>query len=174
MDPVAIGVVLSSVITPLAKQLLAHPETVAKGVDWVWSAAEHFLKMRRGQVDADDPAPLPPESEPAPDAAGKDVQTPSPPRVKRDLDQLKLDLLEKQVDSEMKLVTQYVGNLQTLSQQAAQYGGEEFAPLVMVNQIKNQRRSIVEHLNELAGLMSDVYEVQVEGVDELAAIADAS
>jgi len=174
MDPVAIGVILSSVITPLAKQLLAHPETVAKGVNWVWSAAEHFLKMRRGQVDADDPAPLPPGPEPAPDAAGKGVQTPSPPRVKRDLDKFKLDLLEEQVDHEMKLIKKYVGNLQTLSQQAAHYGGEEFAPLVTVNQINYQRRSIVEHLNALAGLMSDVYEVQVEGVDELAAIVDAS
>ena len=99
----------------------------------------------------------------------------------KDLSQLGVDYLKAadddaraKIEFQMKLVTQYVGNLQTLSQQAAQYGGEEFAPLVMVNQIKNQRRSIVEHLNELAGLMSDVYEVQVEGVDELAAIADAS
>jgi phage-related minor tail protein len=78
------------------------------------------------------------------------------------------------VESLMKQIEIYVGNLQHLSQQAGQYGGEELAPLHVVNQIKLQRKSIVERLNELADLMNQIYDVQVEGVGKLAEALDAA
>jgi hypothetical protein len=164
MEPISIGLALgSAVVMPLAKHLLdkaANPENVAKGVAWVWSAAEHFLKVRRGQASPDEPAAAPP-------AAPPEETSTAAPRIRTDIDDFALKLLSSQVDSLMKRVETHMGNLQHVLQQAAQYGGEEFAPIVVVNQIKLQRQSIVECLDELASLMNQVYGVQVEGVDKL-------
>jgi hypothetical protein len=160
MEPISIGLALgSAVVMPLAKHLLdkaASPENVAKGVAWVWSAAEHFLKVRRGQASPDEPAAAPPEE-----------TSTAAPRIRTDVDDFTLKLLSSQVDNLMKRVETHMGNLQHVLQQAAQYGGEEFAPIVVVNQIKLQRQSIVECLDELASLMNQVYGVQVEGVNKL-------
>jgi hypothetical protein len=61
MDPITIGTAIgTTVVAPLAKELIqkaAQPETVAKGINWVFSAADHFLKLRRGQTSPDEPAP---------------------------------------------------------------------------------------------------------------------
>ncbi len=173
MDPISIGAVVgTTVIAPLVRELakkVAKPETVAKGVAWVFSAADHFLKVKRGQVSPDEPVPAPPGTDEVIKREGvAEVDASSPPRVKPDIDDFTLNLLATQVDSLMKQIEIYVGNLQHLSQQAAQYGGEESAPVHVVNQIKLQRKSIVERLNELAGLMNQVYGVQVEGIDDLA------
>jgi len=153
----------------LAKQLLARatdPETVAKGVNWILSAADHFLKTRRGQVDSDEQTPPPPDLE----AGGEETQPPSFPHVKPDLDTFNLEILTTQVESSTEQIQTYVRNLQDLSQQAALHGGDEFAPPIVRNQIRIQRRHIGENLNELAALMNRIYGVQVEGIDKLTEI----
>ena len=159
---------------PLAKQLLekaVDPENVARGINWVLLAAEHFLKVRRGQASPDEPAPPLPNTE----TVDEDVQGPPPaPRVKPDIDNFTLGLLAGQVESLMRQIEIYVGNLQHVMQQAAQYGGEEFAPIHVVNQIRLQRKSITERLNELAQITNQVYEVQIEEVDKLAEVFDST
>jgi hypothetical protein len=179
MDPITIGTAIgTTVVAPLAKELIqkaAQPETVAKGINWVFSAADHFLKLRRGQTSPDEPAPaLPDAGEVVEGEIVEEAKVPSSPRVKPDIDEFTLNLLASQVESLMKQIEIYVGNLQHLSQQAGQYGGEELAPLHVVNQIKLQRKSIVERLNELADLMNQIYDVQVEGVGKLAEALDAA
>ncbi len=158
---------------PLAKQLIekaVDPENVAKGINWVLLAAEHFLKVRRGQASPDEPAPPLPNTE----TVDKDVHGPSVPRVKPEMEDFTLKLLASQVENLMELIEIYVGNLQHLLQQAAQHGGEDFAPLHIVNQIKLQRKSITERLNELAQIMNQVYGVQIEEVDKLAEVFDSA
>jgi len=170
MDPISTGLTLgTALVMPLAKQLLEkkiNPETVAKSVNWVLSAADHFLKIRRGQTSPDEPAP------PVPGATTEEegVQILPPPHFKPDMDTFALDLLTGQVEGLMKQIEIYVGNLQHVLQQAAQYGGEEFAPIHVANQIKLQRQSIVERLDELTAIMNQVYGVQIEEVDGLAMV----
>jgi hypothetical protein len=168
MDPIVIGTALGSVVvTPLAKQLLdraTSPEAVAKAINWVLSAADRFLKVKRGQTKPDDPIP----PLPIPETENEAAQVLPSLQIKREVDAFTLELLASQVDSLMKQIEIYLANLQHVSQQAAQYGGEEFAPIPLVNQIKLQRKSIIERLNELAGLMNQIYGVQVKEVDKLA------
>lgn len=166
MDPIATGFALGSVVVaPLAKQL-TDPETVTKGIHWVLAAADHFLKVKRGEVHPDEPAPLPPN----PEVVDEKVQTPSPLRVKPDIDAFKLKLWADQVESLMEQIEIYVGNLKLLLKQAALHGGEDKVPIALANDIKLQRRSIAEGLNELAGLMNQIYGVQIKEVDKLAEI----
>jgi hypothetical protein len=166
MDPVVTAVILSSLVTPLAKQLLdkaTDPEMVARGVNWVLSAADHFLKMRRGQVDPRESAPVPSDF----GAVSENVQASSSLSVKPELEAFSLEILTTQVESSMGQIRTYVRNLQDLLERAALEGGEEYLDPGTRNQIRAQRKYIGERLNELAGLMTQVYGVQVGGIDKL-------
>jgi hypothetical protein len=167
MDPISISLALTSaLVMPLARQLIekaVDPENVARGINWVLLAAEHFLKVRRNQASLDEPAPPLPSTK----AEDEGVHKPSGPHVKSDMEDFTLNLLADQVESLMKLIEIYVGNLQHLLQQAAQYGGEELAPIHVVNQIRLQRKSISERLNELTEITNQVYDVRIKEVEKL-------
>ena len=161
MDPILSVGLITQVIAPLAKEWL-KPETVGKSISWLLSAADHFLKVRQGQASINEPVPLPQ----SPEITSKDTPTMTP-RIKPDLEPYLLEQLQKQVISVMKRLATHVDNLQTLTEQAAQYGGEEFAPLDKVNQLRVQRKSIVKCLAELSELMTQVYGTEVSGMDKL-------
>lgn len=161
MDPIA-----TMILTQLAKPWLdkaTDPETVAKGINWVLSAANHFLKIRQGETDPGAPAPPPPEAQTT-DVESQDISAPS---VKPDLDTFKLEILATRVESSMKNIQTYARNLQDLLERAGLEGGEEYLDTGLRNRLRKQRAHLGECLNELAGLMEQVYGVKVQGFDEL-------
>ena len=162
MDPISAGLV-AAIVTPLA-QKLTDPENVAKGVHWLWSLAVSFLKAEQDEASSNKP-PSPLNS--ASPSAATVSQASTIPGIKPDIEEWRLPMLVSQVKSAMENIEIYIGNLQHLSRRAALSGGEALADLDVANEIKLQRKYVVEDLDKLAKLMEEVYGVKVEGIDKL-------
>lgn len=194
MDPITIGATIGTlVVAQLTKKLMekaAEPETVAKGVNWVFAAVDNFLKIRRGEKSKDSPisappTPTPPASPPAPvdDLAVEDKaqvvkelsqslpqqsQTPVTEGVHLvNIDDFALEQLAKQVESDLSLLEIYLNNLRFEEEKAALHGGVAFAPVVVKNTIRLQQEEIVKSVRRMNKAMEQAYGVSAPDLDVL-------
>lgn len=194
MDPITIGTTIGTlVVAQLTKKLMekaAEPETVAKGVNWVFAAVDNFLKIRRGEKSKDSPisappAPTPPASPPAQidDLAVEDKtqavkelsqslpqqsQTPVTEGVHLvTVDDFALEQLAKQVESDLSLLEIYLNNLRFEQEKAALHGGVAFAPVVVKNTIRLQQEEIAKSVRRMNKAMEQAYGVSAPDLDVL-------
>ncbi len=154
------GLVLARVVTPLTLDVEAQ-DLVNAELQWLFSAADHLLRVRREDVDrtATVPVAIPPGAERVPAANNAILPT---------VDDFSLQLAESQVESIIKQINIYIKNLTFELDKEAQLGGAAAANIALMNSIKAQRTAIVERTQELAKLMQQLYGVTVYSPDELA------
>ncbi len=198
MDPVAIGVAVGmTVVSRLTKSLMekaVDPTRVAKSVNWLFGAVSHFLKLRRKEESKDTPIPAPPEvtpeEEPPQDVSDEAVeeQTAAVEKISKSLgekmapepggevrlveiDDFTMEQIEAEIDSLLKQLSTYLGNLRFEEEKAAQYGGPAFVPVILMNTIRLQRVEISSRLVRLNESIERAYGVAAPNLDVLASAA---
>ncbi|MBI1877191.1 MAG: TIR domain-containing protein [Chloroflexi bacterium] len=136
-------------------------DAINKELGWVFQAAEHFLRVRRGQTDRPAPVPVPVPSEAKVEPGANNT-------ILSSLDDFTLDMLAMQVQSAIKQINQYMRNLAIELAKEAQLGGAIGANLALTNSIKSQQQAIAKNTQELAGYMHTIYGVLVYGPDDVA------
>lgn len=154
------GVVIARVVTPLPLEVNAQ-DLVNRELQWLFTAADHFLKIRQAGTDRNAPVPvdIPADTERS-QAANNTVLA--------GLDDFSVRMIESQVESIIKQINIYLKNLTFELDKEAQLGGAAVSNIALMNSIKAQRKAIVERTQELAKLMQQVYGVRVYSPDELA------
>lgn len=200
MDPVTVGISVGSVVVAqLSKKLLekaADPEKIAKAVNWVFSAVENFLKIRKKEKPKDNPVAAPPtpatpanapatvtaaEAEKKKAAVeniakslGQEVKTAPVGGVRlANLDNFTVEQLAAETESLMKQIETYLGNLRFEEVKAAQYGGLVFAPPIVMNTIRIQQEEIAKRVLRLNACMQKAYGVAAPDLDILVDAAQA-
>ena len=149
--------VANSLITPMRLESDSK-EQYSEELGWLFTAADHLLRIRRGDEAPTSPIPVPvPES-----ASGSRANV-----IQGGMDDFSLKLTESQVTSIIKQLNIYIRNLNIELRKLAQVGGEDNASVGLINSIYSQRKSIVERTRELADLMYDVYGTKVNAPEEL-------
>ncbi len=155
------GMVIARVVTPLALDIEAQ-DIVNAELQWLFTAAEHFLAVRRGDKPAAGPVPvaIPPGAE---CRSGANNTLPAG-------DDFSLQLAEGQVKSIIKQINIYLRNLTFELDKEAMLGGAAAANVALMNSIRAQRRSIIERAQELAQVIKQLYGVMVYSPEELAGL----
>lgn len=80
---------------------------------------------------------------------------------------LQLHDLRDEMEHCLKLIHQYRENRRLLEAQAAKYGGFDFAPLHVQNQIIDTEQEILNNCQKLKGLVEEVYDRKliIKGLD---------
>ncbi|MCB0163253.1 MAG: hypothetical protein KDI79_03435 [Anaerolineae bacterium] len=165
VNPTAIGgSVLVSVVTPLnlEPQDYAFVTTEFK---WLFSAIEHFLKLRRGEIDRSTPIAVA-----IPDEAVRDTQVNN--QLLPALDAFDLQLWQGQFESGLKRINTYLRNLDILLDQESRKGDAGQGDVYLQNQIKSSRLEIVKVVRELAQLGQQAYGVLVTSPQQMVALLD--
>lgn len=198
MDPVTIGTAVGTMLVArVAGEVLrraADPKKVAVGVNWLFTAVTHFLKVRRKEVSAESPIPRPPENvtaeapfagvtdevveqeaaaveriskspgEPAQDASPGDLRL-------AELGDFEVSQIEAEIESLLKQLATYLRNLRFEEEKAAQYGGPAMVPTIVMNTIRLQRVEIAQRLVRLNESVLRAYGHAAPGLDMLVAAA---
>jgi hypothetical protein len=194
MDPIAIGVAVgTALLSQLAKKLIENavdPEVVAKSINWVFSAVDNFLKVRKKEIlkDAPIPAPPSPSSLATPPAmisdseienkattaenivksAKQSPQTSIENGIKLEsLDEFAIEQLASEIASLMNQLETYLGNLHFEEEKAAQFGGLQFAPPIVMNTIRIQHEEIAKRVLRLNKCMQRAYSVSAPNLETL-------
>ena len=154
------GTVMARVVTPLALDVEAQ-DTVNNELQWLFTAADHFLKIRQGETTRETPVrvDIPPDAE-----TGNEAHN----TVLVGIDDFSLQMIESQIESIIKQINIYLRNLTFELDKQALLGGAAASNIALMNSIKAQQTSIVERTQELARLMQQVYGVMVYSPDDLA------
>ena len=193
MDPLSIGISVGiSLISSLATKLMqkaSDPETVAASVNWVFSAVDNFIKIRKKQKPPDTPiSPPPAQSSTAPatvatpeeieqkvtraeeilKSSGQPLQSPDDKRLRLlALDDFSLVQLDKEIMSLMSQIETYFSNLNFEEEKAAQYGGVKFSPPIVMNTIRIQQEEIAKRIVRLNNNMQKAYGVSAPNLEAL-------
>lgn len=185
-----IGTAVVAQMTGKLMEKAADPEIVAKGVNWVFSAVDNFLKIRKGERPQDTPIAPPPEATPPAEppaevdelevedkaAAVQEIaksleQETAPPaeggvRV-LEMDDFTLRRLSETIESLISQLERYLDNLLRVEETAAEYGGLVLAPLNVRNDARRQQEEIAKIVRRLNKTMEQVYGVAAPDVDML-------
>lgn len=194
MDPITIGTTVGiAVVAQVTKRLMekaADPENVAKSVNWVFSAVDHFLKVRKGEKPKDTPispppAPMPPAEAPVEvddlDVEDKtaavqeiaksleqEAQIPLDDGIRlAEMDDFAMEQLANEVESLMNQLEVYLGNLRFEEEKAAQWGGVTFAPPIVMNTIRIQQEEIAKRVRRLNKAIQQAYGAAAPDLDML-------
>lgn len=157
--------VIARVVTPLAMNIVAQ-DKINADLHWLFSAAEHFIHIRRGVVSAEAPVPVP-----IPAGAKKHPRANN--RLMPGIDDFSLRLAESRLVSLFKQLNIYLQNLTFELERETQRGGTVESNIILQNSIKAQRQIIVERIRRIARIVRDLYGVQISGADTLANYLDA-
>lgn len=197
MDPISIGATVGTLLVArLAKKLMENaidPESVAKGVNWVFSAVDHFLKVRKKERDQNSAIPAPPASAAAVTPAeastaavaektaaieniAQSLKPDAPVTLGEGvhlvaLDNFTLEQLTKDIESLLKQLDTYLGNLRQQEEQAALFGGVVVPPIVM-NTIRIQQEEIAKRVVRLNLAMKQLYGTAAPNLDLLIAATE--
>ncbi len=158
------GVVIARVITPLALDVDAQ-DLVNEELQWLFTAADHFLKIRQADLDRNTPVPVDIPADAERSAAANNAVLPG-------VDDFSLQMIESQIESIIKQINIYLKNLTFELDKEAQLGGAAASNIALMNSIKAQRKAIIERSQELAKLMQQVYGITVRSPEELAGFLD--
>ena len=194
MDPLTIGATVGmAVVSKLTKTLIEKaidPEVVARGVNWIFSAVDHFLKVRKKKKSKDVPISKPPCSmSPAEQPSEIDTsyvegKTAAVEKIAKSLenqnqatvetgvllealDDFMIEQLSKEVISLMNQIETYLGNLLSEEEKAAQYGGLMFSPPIVKNTIRLQHEEISKRVVRLNVCMQKAYGTSASNLDSL-------
>lgn len=161
VSAVATGIgVMTKVVTRISAFTAEEQDAVNQELTWLFNAADHFLKVRRGQADPATPVPvpIPPEAEVS-DGANNAILS--------GLDDFSLQMIDNQIQGIIKQINIYMRNLAFELDREAQLGGAAGSNIALMNSIKGQQKSIAERTRELASLMQQVYGIMVYGPDDM-------
>lgn len=197
MDPIAIGMRVGSLFLPQVTRKLmeqaSNPEIVAKSVNWVFSAVSNFFKIRHKEKAANSTISSPPEPQikeevsseigdldveektEAVQEIARSLENPSEDQQKGEIQLLELDdftinQLSGQIESQLRRIETFLRNLNFEEEKAAQHGGIEFAPVIIMNTIRIQQEGIVKNLRQLNRAMDKLYGISAPELDNLARI----
>lgn len=158
------GSVISSVVVPL--NLDADDQAfVNTELRWLFNAVDHFLEVRRGEIDRDQPIGVA-----IPEEAERDKHADN--CLLNGAAKFDLQIWEGQVESGLKRIDIHLRNLNILLDQEAKKGEAGKGNVYLQNQIKGGRIEIVKVLQEMAQLMNQAYGVLVTSPDQLAELLD--
>lgn len=160
VSPIAVGgSVISGVVTTFGLDT-EDQDFVNVELKWLFSAADNFLKIRRGEVERNQPVavPIPPEAEQQPQANNQLLSS---------LDDFDLQIWEGQIESGLNRIKTHLRNLDILLDQEAKKGEAGKGDVYLQNQINGGRVEIVKILQEMARLMNQAYGILVTGPDQL-------
>lgn len=185
MDATSMGSeICTSVVGPLSRKLLEKtidPEKVAESITWLFTATDHFIKVRKKEAQKDmfiaPPPPAVPQDKPAGEVSPAQVaekaaavaaiaQAPSaaqPGAVDgiqlENLSDFEMEFLNAEIDTVLAQIESQLGKLHLDEQRAAQAGGPEAAPAEIKNAIRVQQNSLVTLLLRLNRTMKKAYGV---------------
>lgn len=195
MDPISIGTIIGgALVSKLTGKLMekaADPANVAKSVNWVFTAADHFLKIRKGEKNKDEAIPKPQPPGQGADLPGKiseqtveektreveSIAKSSPEqgsltgitdgvRVAR-LTERAMREWANDIESLMEQLEFYLQNLRDEERKVAAYGGWDFTPPIVKNTVRAQRVAIAERVERLNGMMKGIYGVEAAELNTL-------
>jgi hypothetical protein len=160
ISPVALGgMVISSVVTTFGLEV-EEQDFVNGELKWLFSATDHFLKIRQGEVDRGQPVPVAiPEDAELNEAANNQLLS--------NIDDFDMQMWEGQIESGYKRIDTYLKNLNILLDQEAFKGEAGKGDVYLQNQIQAARLDIVKILQEEAQLMKQAYGILVTSPDQL-------
>ena len=195
MDPITLGIAVGTVlVSQRAKTLIekaTDPETVAKSINWVFLAADNFLKVRKKEKPADAPVSAPPfasslakssasassgelearvrAAEVIIKSARQESSIPAESGIKiAVLDEFALKQLANEIKSLMNQIETYLANLHFEEEKAAQFGGVIMAPTIVMNTIRIQQEEIAKRVLRLNQCMQSAYHVSAPCLELLA------
>jgi hypothetical protein len=153
------GMVVSGVVTTFGLDV-TDQDFVNGELKWLFSAADNFLQIRRGDADYRRPVPvsIPPNAK---------WDAPVDNRLLAELDPFTMQLWEGQIESGFKRIKTYLRNLDILLEQESQQGEAGKGNVYLQNQIKSARLEIVKILRELAALMNQAYGIAIDSPNQL-------
>jgi len=160
VSPIALGgMVISSVVTTFGLEV-EEQDFVNKELKWLFNATDHFLKIRQGEADRNQPVPvaIPEDAERGASANNQ---------LLGNIDDFDMQLWEGQIESGYKRIDTYLKNLNILLDQEAFKGEAGKGDVYLQNQIKAARLDIVKILKEEAQLMDQAYGILVTSPDQL-------
>lgn len=152
--------VITKVVTQISSFTAAEQDAINEELKWLFTAADHFLKVRRGEAAPSAPVSvaIPPEAEPA--AGANNALLPS-------LDDFAQQMADTQIQGIIKQINIYLRNLAIELEKQALQGGAAQSNLALINSIKLQQQSIADRTQELAGLIQQLYGILVYGPDDI-------
>lgn len=163
VSAVATGLTVMNKVVNQMTSVFSNEEkdAINKELSWVFQAAEHFLRIRRGQTSRTTPVPVPIPTEAKIEPGANNA-------ILNSLDDFTLDMLAMQVQGAIKQINQYMRNLAIELSKEAQLGGAAGANLALTNSIKLQQQAVAKNTQELAGYMHTIYGILVYGPDDIA------
>lgn len=164
LDPMALrGRVISDVVTtfdlPLEQQDFINTE-----LKWLFSAADHILKIGNGAINDPGqavPVAIPPQAEIKEGPADNKLL---------DMNRSKsyASTTAKGIEQIFSQINRYLGTLKLHLEEEVNKGQAGKTDIWLQNQIKGQRLSVVDELKKLARLMSTAYGILVVSPEQLA------
>ncbi len=151
--------VMTKVVAQLNDFTSEEQDAINQELKWLFVAADHFSKIRRGEIDATAPipVPIPPEAK-----CTSEANTLLP-----DVDDFTLQLVEGEINSLVKQIIIYSRNLTIELNKQAMLGGEAASNIALRNSIKAQQRGMIERARDLANTMQQIYGVLVYGPEDV-------
>ena len=185
MDPVSIGIeVGTSIVLQHTRKLLEKtidPEKVAESINWLFMAADHFIKVRKAEAQKTaliaPPPPAVPPDKPAGEVSPAQVaekaavvaEIVNAPNAAQpgaaggiqleNLSDFEMEYLNTEVDSVLAKMEIHLRDLHLEEQKAAQSGGLESAPIEVKNAIRVQQNNLATLLLRLNRTMKKAYGV---------------
>lgn len=190
MDPITIGTAIGvAVATQLGKKIVekgSDPDIVAKGINWVFTSIERFIQSRqKGKTPIDPPpdqAAQPPQAssttQPGISVGGSAPQDAQViPAASFRVEQIQLGRFEEEMTFEeikatLNQLEIYLRNLRFEESKAAQYGGLEFAPIIVMNSIRVIHKNIIERVMKLNVLLKKAYGVSTNTLEVLSTLTE--
>jgi hypothetical protein len=181
IDPVAIGgLILSSIITPLNLSP-ADQDFVEGELTWLFYTADHFLKLRRGEIKPDQPiaTPIPTDAEKiAPEANNqillsriknlvKDWSVSAGFKSLEEKVEVQLSMWEDEMLTMLDGITNYLNYLNIQLDEETKLGETARYDLPLQNKIKEARLKVAQTLQEMALLIREPYGIYVTSPGQL-------
>ncbi|MDX1522135.1 MAG: hypothetical protein R3264_10945, partial [Anaerolineae bacterium] len=158
LSPIAIGGrVTSSVITTFGLGLDQQDE-MGQELKWLFSAADHTLKIQNGEANADSPipVPIPPNVQVLSGANDNKITHPAHAAGQ-----------SRQINDILKRIKKRLDALDDLLVRDAELGEAAVNDRMLQSEIKGNRVAIVEDMKVLAAGIEQAYEIRVEAPDLL-------
>jgi len=165
VSPTAIrGLVISSIVTQLDLEG-DDQEFVTGELSWLFSAADHLLKICRNEIDRSQPVPLdiPPDAERLAGANNQLLTT---------IDEDTLEGWKSWVETRLDWINAWLKELDILLGQEASRGMAGKSDLELQNKMKDKRIEIVQVIEEMAQLMNQSYGIMVTSPGQMVGLLE--
>ncbi len=153
---IAAGIgVMSKVVDQIGGFTPAEKDANNEELKWLFVAADHFLKIRRGEIQHTVGVPVETPAEAETTQATKNVT------ILPGVDEFSIQMIDSQIQSVIKQINIYMKNLAFELDRQAQLGGQAGSNIALKNSIDAQQKAIIERTQELANLMQQIYGVKV-------------